>query len=58
MAILQPDDVWDDEVAGEKHIFGTQCATEVPYPVEMAKLARICMPRLSCAVTLTDDIVI
>ncbi|PKY04966.1 Zn(II)2Cys6 transcription factor [Aspergillus campestris IBT 28561] len=41
VAMLQPDDVLDDEVSGEQHIFGTQCATEVPYPVEMAKLARI-----------------
>ena len=52
MAMLQPDDVLDDEVAGEQQIFGTQCASEIPYPVEMAKLARICMPLVSCPLLL------
>lgn len=57
MAMLQPEDVLDDEVVGDQHIFGTQCATEVPYPVEMAKLARICMSLFSCAVARADEIV-
>lgn len=41
--MLEPDDIKDDAIVQKHSVFGLQTAEHVPYPIEMAKLARLCM---------------
>ncbi|KAI9037561.1 Zn(II)2Cys6 transcription factor [Aspergillus affinis] len=41
VAMLEESDIREDEVVENPEIFGTQNVEDVPYPVEMARLARI-----------------
>lgn len=40
--MLETSDIREDEMVENPEIFGTQNVEDVPYPVEMARLARIC----------------
>lgn len=41
--MLEPDDIKDDASVKNHSVFGLQTAEHIPYPIEMAKLARLCM---------------
>lgn len=45
VAMLDTSDIREDDVVDNPGIFGTQNVEDVPYPVEMARLARIRMCR-------------
>ncbi|KAL4925379.1 Zn(II)2Cys6 transcription factor, partial [Aspergillus undulatus] len=41
VAMLEPDDMLEEDSVGDNDVFGTQKAQDLVYPVEMAKLARL-----------------
>ena len=40
--MLEPKDIQDEERVEDQEVFGVQHAEHIPYPIEMAKLARLC----------------
>lgn len=40
--MLEPNDIKDEENVDCQAIFGVQRAEHISYPIEMAKLARLC----------------
>lgn len=40
--MLEPKDIRDEESVDDQAVFGVQRAEHIPYPIEMAKLARLC----------------
>lgn len=42
VAMLGPKDIEDEDSVEDQAIFGVQHAEHIPYPIEMAKLARLC----------------
>lgn len=41
--MLEPDDIKDDASVQNQNIFGLQSTEHILYPIEMAKLARLCI---------------
>lgn len=41
VAMLEPKDIKDEESVDDQAVFGVQRAEHIPYPIEMAKLARL-----------------
>jgi hypothetical protein len=41
--MLEANDIHEDQILDDEQIFGAQTDEDMVYPVEMAKLARICM---------------
>lgn len=57
VAMLEAKDIEDEHSVENQDIFGVQRTEHVSYPIEMTKLARLCMNPAPCSKTVTDNII-